>query len=277
MDALKRLAIRFLSREHNLHRAATIFQIGSRSLGLGGNPSIYESGEVYFLRRYLSSLSASPLVFDIGANRGEYALAVLEIREDARVIAFEPNPELVETLARVSGPRLRVVNAACASRADEGVLYTDADFAGSGFATMEPDTLTLRPVAVIKQHKVKTLRLDDFVREEGVAGVDLLKIDAEGHELEILRGAKHALERGAIGCVQFEFNAGHALARTFLRDFQQALPSYRFFRLTPGGLLDLGVYRPEIWEVYLQQNIIALLPETRSMIAAKVPGILRSL
>jgi FkbM family methyltransferase len=268
MDPFKRLAIRLLSRSSNRHRAATVFQIASRSLGLGGNPTIYESGEVAFLRRYLGSLGPSPLVFDVGANRGEYALAVRDIRPEAHVVAFEPNPELVETLERISGTRLKVVNAACGAAEGESVLYTDADATGSGFATMERETLALRPVSAVAQHKVKTLRLDDFMRDEGIATVDLLKIDAEGHELQILHGARQALDRGAIACVQFEFNAGHALARVFLRDFKQALPGHRFFRLAPGGLVPLGAYRPETWEIYLQQNIVALLPEAEKAIGA---------
>lgn len=267
MDPFKRLAIKFLSRPRHQHRAATVLQIASRSLGLGGNPTIEESGEAQFLRRYLTALGPSPVVFDVGANRGEYALAVQGIKPEARIVAFEPNPELAETLAPLSGPRLRVVNAACAAAAGESVLYTDAEAAGSGFATLASETLALRPVSAVAQHKVRTLRLDDFIRDEGIATVDLLKIDAEGHELEILRGARQALDRGAIAALQFEFNAGHALARVFLRDFKEALPAYRFFRLAPRGLVDLGAYRPETWEIFLQQNIIALLPEAERAMA----------
>ena len=275
MDPFKRLAIRILSRQVNHRHAARLFQIACRSLGLGGNPALSESGEVQFLDRYLGCLATAPVVFDVGANRGEYALAVLSIRPDARIIAFEPNPEIAELLRRITGPHLTVIHAACADAEGESVLYTDAQEPGSGLATLVPETLSLHPVRRVATHRVQTLRLDDFMRREGISTVDLLKIDAEGHELKIISGIRAALDRRAVRCVQFEFNAGHAVARTFLRDFQAALPGYRFFRLAPRGMVDLGPYRPENWELYFQQNIVALLPEaadamtTRGMVQAR--------
>jgi FkbM family methyltransferase len=265
MYPLKRLAIRFLSRRRNMRRAATTFQLACRSLGLGGNPSIYESGEVHFLRHYLRSIGTRPVVFDVGANRGEYALAALGLRRDARVFAFEPNPELAATLERIDS--LKVIRAACGSAKGDALLYTDANSAGSGFATLQPATLALRPVSHIARHKVRTLRLDDFIEEHGIESVSLLKIDAEGHEVEVLRGAVKTIERHVVQCIQFEFNAGHAVERIFLRDFHEMLPHYRMFRLAPDALIDLGPYRPEVWETYLQQNIVALLPHAAAALA----------
>jgi len=267
MDPFKRLAINFLSRQRNLRRAQSLFQIASRSLGLGGSPDIRESGEVCFLNRYLASVPTAPVVFDVGANRGEYALASLSIRPDAQVVAFEPNPELAAALLKIASPNLKVVQAACADAEDEATLYTEARSAGSGFATLVPETLTLHGVREIAQHRVRTLRLDDFMRREGFSRVDLLKLDAEGYELKILSGLGPALAQHAIRCVQFEFNAGHALARTFLRDFQRVLSGYGLFRLTPYGMVPLGSYRPETWELYFQQNIVALLPEAEAAMA----------
>jgi len=261
MDPFKRLAIDFLSRQRNLKRAASLFQVASRSLGLGGNLDFHQSGEAYFLGRYLASLGIDPVVLDVGANRGHYALLVLEIKADAKVIAFEPNPELANLLDGIGNPRLKVVHAACSDFDGEATLYTNGQEQGSGIATMLPESLELHQVVKVVQHKVPAMRLDGFLRQQGLERVDLLKIDTEGHELKVLAGLGAAIERRAIDCVQFEFNAAHALARTFLRDFQGVLAGYDFFRLTPHGMVDLGAYRPETWELFQQQNVVALLPE----------------
>jgi FkbM family methyltransferase len=262
---LKHFAIQVLSRQRNLRRAASLFRIASRSLGLGGNPSLDESGETHFLSRYLPAITAAaPVVFDVGANRGEYALAVLSIRSDARVVAFEPNPELAEVLLGIDSPHLEIVRAACADAEGETILYSDAQESGSGFATLVPVTLSLHNVRRTAQYKVQALTLDNFMRRKDISTVDLLKIDAEGYELKILSGIAAALARRAIRCVQFEFNAGHALARVFLRDFLDVLPGYDFFRLAPHGLVALGAYRPETWELFFQQNIVALQPDAKA-------------
>lgn len=261
MDPLKRLAIKFLSHQRNLRRARSLFQIASRSLGLGGNPDLRESGEAYFLKRYLASVGAAPTILDVGANRGEYALAVLAIRPDARVIAFEPNPELADYLDGIGSPNLKVIHAACSDVNEKTTLYTNGKERGSGFATMLQETLELHRVSEVVRHSVSAIRLDGFLQREHIERVDLLKIDAEGHELKILAGLGTVIERHLIRCVQFEFNAAHAIGRTFLRDFQRLLAGYNFFRLTPRGMVDLGAYRPDTWELFMQQNIVALLPE----------------
>jgi FkbM family methyltransferase len=261
MDPFKRLAIDLLSRQRNLKRAASLFRVVSRSLGLGGNLDFHQSGEAHFLGRYLASLRVDPVVLDVGANRGHYSLLVLAIKPNAKVIAFEPNPELASLLDGIGNPRLKVIHVACSDFDGEATLYTNGQEQGSGIATMLPESLDLHQVVKVVQHKVPALRLEGFLRQQGLERIDLLKIDTEGHELKVLAGLGTAIERRTIGCVQFEFNAAHALARTFLRDFQGVLAGYGFFRLTPHGMVDLGAYRPETWELFQQQNIVALLPE----------------
>jgi hypothetical protein len=62
----------------------------------------------------------------------------------------------------------------------------------------------------------------------------------EGHELEVLKGARELLGRKALRMIQFEFGERNLASRTFLRDFVNVLEDYDVFRLTPRGLTTLS-------------------------------------
>lgn len=86
----------------------------------------------------------------------------------------------------------------------------------------------------------------------------MIKIDAEGHELKVLAGARRSIARGMIEAIHFEFNAMNITSRVFFRDFYDLLPGYRFYRMLPGGLAPLGDYDPVTCEILAYQNIVAL-------------------
>src|SRR6185436_3522307 len=87
--------------------------------------------------------------------------------------------------------------------------------------------------------------------------VDFLKIDTEGNELKVLKGAQSLLQKNAIRAIQFEFNEMNVVSRVFLRDFYDILAGYTFYRLLPDGLLPLGRYSARN-EIFAFQNIFAV-------------------
>jgi hypothetical protein len=111
-----------------------------------------------------------------------------------------------------------------------------------------------------KKYPVKTISLDDFIKNQKLKTIDWLKIDVEGHELSVLKGAKKAIHSQKIGLIQFEFNDMHAYSRTFFKDIEEALPSYTLYRLLPNGWYPLPPYRPLTHEIFGFQNLIALSP-----------------
>jgi hypothetical protein len=87
--------------------------------------------------------------------------------------------------------------------------------------------------------------------------VRLLKIDTEGHEASVLRGARETIAGRRIELVQFEFNAMNVASRTFFKDFVDLLPGYRFYRLLPDGRVPLR-YSPHACEIFAFQNVVAI-------------------
>jgi FkbM family methyltransferase len=138
------------------------------------------------------------LAVDVGANVG-YFTALLSHRA-RRVVAFEPNPRLATTVrsntARLAGgDRVELREEAVSDREGTASLFMPEDFR---------DSLVVASLAVAggeRSFEVPTVTLDRVV---GEAAVGVLKIDVEGHELGVLRGAREALERGRVRDIVFE-------------------------------------------------------------------------
>lgn len=217
------------------------------------------SGEKHFLREQLSSFKA-PTVIDVGANEGKYTTAVLEANAGTRIFAFEPHPITYGRLLRCTSNNERVtaINAACGSSPGRLTLFDHAGSSGTTRASLHAAAVKSSPAEELSVNIVEVIDLDSFARSNGISRIDLLKIDTEGHELEVLKGATNLLHAGLINAIQFEFNEMNVASRVFFRDFLDLLPGYRFFRMVRDGLIALDPYSPLRCEQFVFQNIVAL-------------------
>ena len=152
-------------------------------------------------------LDVGELAVDVGANIGVMtSLMARRVGPTGRVVAFEPHPEIVEQLrANVNRwkPNTAVapidVHAlALSDRSQTMRLFTDTQFdRNKGTASLVP---TAAPAASTRI--VSACRLDDVVSDTSVIG--MLKIDVEGHEFEVLRGAERLLKDHRVRDVIFE-------------------------------------------------------------------------
>lgn len=131
------------------------------------------------------------VVLDIGANTGLFALAAQAIRPDARVIAFEPSPRVVERLrANIAANRFPIeVEAVAASDANGEAIFFDFPGDHQYSASLDPG------MGGTIETRVATVRIDDLLECRGIGRVDLVKLDVELHEPAVLRGMRHCLER----------------------------------------------------------------------------------
>jgi FkbM family methyltransferase len=181
------------------------------------------------------------------------------VNSAARIFAFEPHPQ---TYARLVSklPNVRAFNVGIGERQCKLTLHDYADGSGSAHASFVDGVIENihRGKAVTWQVRVTTL--DDIAATEGVDEIGLLKIDVEGMELAVLRGAQRLLERGAVKRIQFEFNEMNVLSRTLFADFHALLsPRYHLYRLLPHGWLSIDRYNPWTHEQFVFQNIVAEL------------------
>jgi len=103
----------------------------------------------------------------------------------------------------------------------------------------------------------KSTTLDEFCETNKIDFIDLLKIDTEGHEWDVLLGARRMLSERRIQFIQFEFNEMNVIARVFLKDFYDLLKDYRIYRLDSNRLIPLFEYSSAN-EIFRFQNFVAV-------------------
>ena len=171
---------------------------------------------------YRQFIAPGSLVFDIGANIGNYSL--LFERLGARIIAVEPQAALAARLSRrfASNPRMHVVRTALGASASMAVLHKAPGL--SEIASLRPDVSERSRFA--REHEfsetesVPVTTLDLLVTQHGTPA--FCKIDVEGFEREVLAGLTRPLP-----LLSLEFN------REFWRETRQCLDR----------LVELGDYR----------------------------------
>jgi FkbM family methyltransferase len=125
-------------------------------------------------------------IVDVGANRGRWTEMALEVWPDAHCLLIEPQPEMRDDLDALCArqPNVRWVEAGAGPEETELVQTIWDDLEGSSFLpAVDPQRL-----AAGSQRPVRMRRLDDMIAEWR-RSPDLVKLDVQGFELEVLKGA----------------------------------------------------------------------------------------
>ena len=96
----------------------------------------------------------------------------------------------------------------------------------------------MKRVPYVKNEKTRLIpvvSLDDFIASKGISKVDLIKIDTEGFEMEVLKGAKRTIENLKPKFIQIEYNWHQMFTRTPIFYFSELLSDYDLFQLIPNG------------------------------------------
>lgn len=199
------------------------------------------NGERLLLRGLVGDLQPW-VVFDVGSHRGQWAREAISINPNLRLHCFEPTPAAYAQLLKKKFPQ----NVTC-----QPVAVSDCE----GSETLYTYTGSLRnslyPVAgleVLDSLTVQTQAVSAYCEQQQIAQIDLLKIDVEGAELRVLRGALPLLQSGRIGVVQFDYGANFIDARVFLKDMFDLIAglSYDIYKLYPDGLRRVTGYHTDL-------------------------------
>lgn len=214
------------------------------------------SGELAVFRLINSD---KPLLFDVGAHIGEYTEKFLQSFPTGRSFAFEPSSAHLTILRRRLSvcPHVRIFPFGLGFEVSSRTLYKDKDV--SGLASLTRRRLDHMKIDMDCIESVSIRTLDDVVIEVGLPCIDLLKIDVEGHDLDVLKGSTKAMERGLIKLVQFEFGGCNLDTRTTLQDFWYFFQQYGYamgivqpsMRVQPLATYD------EFYEQYRTANFVA--------------------
>lgn len=237
-----------------------LYRCSLHGMGILNFESETVSGEYNFLASYLARLPSGGCVIDVGANVGDYSKLILELYPDVRIFAFEPHPKTFALLNSniPAGDRFLPIRSAVGSEKGELFLYDYGENDGSAHASVYKEVIEDIHHGHAIDHRVPVLCLDDFLLERGVEDVALLKVDTEGHELDVLKGSAGFINEGKIAAIHFEFNEMNVVSRTYFRDFWTLLRDYDLYRLLPHGMVKIDQYSAVYCEIFAYQNIVAL-------------------
>lgn len=140
------------------------------------------------------------LVFDIGANKGQYALGIIDAGYKKKIVSFEPLSAVHEVLSTVSkGHTNWSIAPRCAigAKREEIEINISANSVSSTLLTMLDSHLEGAPESkIIGKEKVTVWPLDEIGKDYiGTEKNIFLKIDVQGFEQEVLKGATQLIER----------------------------------------------------------------------------------
>lgn len=244
---------------------------GLRGLGFLNHKDFGISGEKGFAERVLKTYqerrrshdeSRPPIIFDVGANIGNWTIMMDSLLHGHAytLYAFEPSADTFSSLSRRTNhnSKIAVYNLGLSNASGIAQLHDYAESgSGTSHASLEKDIISTIHGKEERCLDVSVETGDSFCRSHQIEFVDFLKIDVEGHELKVLMGFKEMISTKSVGAIQFEFNETMIPSRTFMEDFRAILCGYTLFRILPKGRL-LPIRRKDL-DIFRYQNIAAII------------------
>ncbi len=222
-----------------------------------------------WLAQTLASHNLLKTVFDIGANRGDWAAMVLEANPEAKIHCFEIcTPMFQKLAARFSGGKWKnqniFLNSFGLSDSPSEIqikYYPDGDGGGTMFEVVDPQK--------VEMINAKVLRGKDYCTSLNIGSIDCLKMDVEGAEHLVLRGFDDMITSASVPVVQFEYGMGNIVTKFLLMDFYAYFESrgYKVGKLFPESVR-FREYRFQD-ENFLGPNYIAASPQIASLLKGK--------
>lgn len=180
------------------------------------------NGEDWLIRQ----VPAKARIVDVGFHLGGFSRRVLKHHPGAEILAFDPTGRAWESWKRLfqKGGRVKFFRWAVSDHEGRGRFHDSGDECAS-LARRSPNAKTC---------KVRIRRLD-HIPEIAEEPVSLLKIDAEGFDLNVLEGATRLLRKKWFRIILFEYADGWVANRRFLAEAARFLGDhkYQLFRLYP--------------------------------------------
>lgn len=149
---------------------------------------LYGSWEKDSLRIWTKLCQNSKVVFDIGANTGVYSLIAKAINNSNTVHAFDPVKRVFEKLTQNIHLNNFIIGAhqlALSNQSGEAFVF---DIVAEHTYSVTVNKNLHLPTEKVNKVKIKTLRLDEFIEQNNIEKIELMKIDVETHEPEVLQG-----------------------------------------------------------------------------------------
>lgn len=218
----------------------------------------YEAGTLHVLGHLLK---AGNIYLDVGSNIGLMAIfAARNVGKKGQVHAFEPEPEtytILEHNCRINSLKNIVLNnVALGAEEKEATIYANLDTNRGAASLVRQDGSAGK--------KISVTTLDAYLAAHSIGRIQVMKIDIEGYEMEMLKGATKLLSSkdAPVICIEYSRDVEHTGDATDIYDFIKGINEYRVFKFS--------VWKGEVCplqEVYSKadlpqhDNIFCFLPQ----------------
>lgn len=200
------------------------------------------NGEFWLREQFLNE----HIYLDVGFNLGEWSKYIAKKNINAKIYAFDPNPDVISAFKKEENNFTNIVLQELALSHTQGNLdfYDYGNMNGcNSLSSREVDfEKNIKP----KIYPVKVTTIDQWCKEKNIQKINFLKIDAEGFDLNILEGSVNMLKEQNIEIIMFEYSTGWLCSKRLLEEavrfFEKT--NYKLFKLFNNFLLPFN-YKTE--------------------------------
>lgn len=200
-----------------------------------GDCNFENNGEKVFVDNLFHSFldnKESKVIFDIGANIGEYAEVIekssfqYNIKVDLHL--FEPTKSCFSTISKIFEAKENITlnNFGASNRNGSATIYYDKE--ESGFASLYQRNLANYNIELNQSEDIILRRLDSYIEEKDIRHINFVKIDIEGHELNAFEGFGQYFNGDFIDYIQFEYGGANLDSHTSLMEIYKFLTDRGF-------------------------------------------------
>jgi len=180
-------------------------------------------------------------IFDVGSHRGESIDYFIKLKDLKKIQSFEPQKNIFLVLKKKYKNNNKVILNQIALSQNENYkdFYINDLSSTSSFSRLNKKSLWLKiknkilnkKNPIINKIKIRSLTIDKFIKQKKIKKIDLLKIDTEGHELEVLKGALKTIKEHKVKFILIELHFSKMYQNYSKKKIESFLAKNNFFLL----------------------------------------------
>jgi FkbM family methyltransferase len=210
-----------------------------------------------------------PIIFDVGANKGQSINIFKNIYPNSFIHSFEPIAEEVEILKNLyqSNDSIKLNNVAVGDKKEKKSFNFNIISGHSSFNSVKQNTawikkrshkLKIDPLNyTLEKRDIDIIKLDDYTSENNIKKIDILKIDTQGYESKVLNGCTNLLKKNSIKVIKLELIFSEIYENPLnIYDVEKYLipNGYKLFAISnPGSLYSNYIFQVDF--IYVSNEI----------------------
>lgn len=180
-------------------------------------------------------------IFDVGSHKGESIDYFIKLKNLKKIQSFEPQKNIFIILQKKYRYNKKVALNQIALSQNENYkdFYINDLSSTSTFSKLNKKSLWLKiknkilnkKDSIIDKIKIKSSTIDKFIKKKKIKKIDLLKIDTEGHELDVLKGALKTIKQHKVRYILIEIHFSKMYQNYSKKKIESFLKKNNFFLL----------------------------------------------